>query len=132
MYNTPSVRLSLAGAAWLHQARFYSLAPLVLALLMALSGLLGLVRLRVERFFYAIPEAAVYELRTAQGVRVWVPRASNLCWAHELPCTPYVNWAALARMRWPARAGWRDIADDPHLKPPMGWTPTSGVYPRSH
>src|ERR1700693_3368773 len=65
---------SLAGAAWLHQRSFYSYAPLVLTLLMALSALRGLTRLRADSFFYAIPEAAVYQLPTTQGSRLlWVP-----------------------------------------------------------
>ena len=57
---------SLAGAAWLHQPRFYYYMPRLLVLLMALVGLRGIfVHLRVEHFFSPIQEAAVYQLRTA-------------------------------------------------------------------
>ena len=67
--------LSLAGAAWLHHPRFYSYMPKVLILLMALLVLRGLVlHLRVENFIPAIPEATVYQVRTPQGTRLWVPR----------------------------------------------------------
>ncbi len=117
--------LSLAGAAWLHQPRFYSHTPQVLILLMALLGLRGLTHLGVESFFTAIPEAAVYQLKTTQGMRLFVPRSGDQCWAHELPCTPYVNLAALARVHWPAVWPYRY---DPQLEPSQGWTPLSGIY----
>src|SRR5262249_40319517 len=94
--------LSLAGAAWLHRPRLYYYTPQMLILLMALLGLRELVRLRVESFVPAIPEPAVYQVLMTEGRRLWVPRASDQCWAHELPCTPYVNWAVLARVHWPA------------------------------
>jgi hypothetical protein len=119
--------LSLAGAAWLHRPRFYSCAPLVLIFLMMLSALCGLGRLRVEGFFNANPGAAVYQFRTTQRVRLWVPRAGDQCWAHELPCTPYVNSAALARVRWPGACRASRNANDPHLEPPPGWMPLSGA-----
>jgi hypothetical protein len=112
--------LSLAGAAWLHHPRFYSYTPKVLILLMALLVLRGLVlHLRVENFIPAIPEATVYQVQTPQGTRLWVPRTGDKCWAHELPCTPYVYSAVLARIRWPAPWPYRY---DPQLEPPPGWT----------
>jgi hypothetical protein len=112
--------LSLAGAAWLHHPRFYSYTPQVLILLMALLGLRGLVlNLRVENFIPAIPEATVYQVRTPQATRLWVPRTGDKCWAHELPCTPYVYSAVLARVRWPAFWPYRY---EPQLEPPQGWT----------
>jgi hypothetical protein len=112
--------LSLAGAAWLHHPRFYSYTPQVLILLMALLGLRGLMLpRRVENFIPAIPEATVYQVRTPQSTRLWVPRNGDQCWAHELPCTPYVYSAVLARVHWPAPWPYRY---DPQLEPPQGWT----------
>jgi hypothetical protein len=117
--------LSLAGATWLHQPGFYYYTPHVLILLMALSGLRNLVHLGGENFFYAItPEAPVYQLQTNKGTRLWVPRNRDQCWAHELPCTPYVDFAALGRVRWPETWPYHH---DPLLEPPQGWRPVSGV-----
>jgi hypothetical protein len=93
------------------------------------SAKVGLVRLRIESFVPIIPEPAVYQVLMTEGRRLWVPRKSDQCWAHELPCTPYVNWAVLARVRWPAAWPYRY---DPPLEPPQDWTPASGVYPKSH
>jgi hypothetical protein len=136
-WNAPDVRfgagfilaaalfgISFAGAVWLHQSRFYSYVPQVLILLMALLGLRDLVRLRVENFFYAIPEAVVYQLRTNQGGQLWVPRAGDQCWAHDLPCTPHVSSAVLTRVRWPA--AW-PYHYDPQMGPPDGWAPRPGL-----
>lgn len=121
--------LSLAGAAWLHQRRFHSVTPQLLILLMVPLGLRGLVHLRTDSFVSAIPEAAVYQLQTTQGTRLWVPRTRDQCWSHELPCTPYVNLAVLGRVRWPAIWPYRQ---DPELQPPQGWIPKSGIYPLPH
>jgi hypothetical protein len=115
---------SLAGAAWLHQKRFYSFMPQALILLMILFALFNLVRLKVESFVFVAPDAATYQLRTMQAIRLWVPRVGDQCWAHELPCTPYVNWVALAAIRWPTVWQYRH---DSRLEPPANWAPMSGL-----
>jgi hypothetical protein len=123
--------LSLAGAAWLHQWRFHSFTPQLLILLMVLWGLRGIMQhLRADSFLAAIPEAAVYQLQTTQGTRLWVPRTGDQCWSHELPCTPYVNLAVLDRVYWPVTL--RRYRWNPQLEPPQGWIPVPNIYPMSH
>ncbi len=111
---------SLAGAAWLHDSRFYSCTPQALTLLMALWGIHSLLHLGVERYYSPIPDAAVYQIEAPHGVGLWVPRQGDQCWAHELPCTPYVDNAALARLHWPVVFPYRH---DPNFEPPKDWTP---------
>lgn len=113
---------SLAGAAWLHDPRVYSRAPQVLTLVMVLWGFQSLLLLAVYRYRYypSPPDVAVYQIEAPHGVGVWVPREGDQCWAHELPCTPYVDNADLARVHWPVAWPYRH---DPNFDPPKDWTP---------
>jgi hypothetical protein len=138
---TAAFGLSLAAAAWLYHPRLLSCAPYALLCLVAVSGARTLLRFRVEAFSYSPPQAAVFPLRTAQetqGIRLWVTKwklgdassiaidaqdrepHSNQCWAQQLPCTPYVNPAALAHIHWPAT--WFDPSG-PALEPPRDYLP---------
>jgi hypothetical protein len=121
--------LSLAGATFLHRACFYYYTPVALVLIIALSAIPGMEGVRIGGFFYDFPASEAYQLPTTQTVRLWVPRAGDQCWAHELPCTPYVNQAALARVRWPAVLCGDRNTDDTRLEPPPGWIPLSGIGP---
>ena len=113
--------LSVA-AARLPQAPWMRAALIVV---MALSSVqqVGRVRVRRDYFFYKIPRAEVYQL-AINGSRVWVPRYRDQCWLQDLPCTPYVDPAALARIRW--RRQW-PYRYDPAFAPPSGWVPMRGV-----
>jgi hypothetical protein len=115
---------SLAGAAWLHDPEFYIYSHRLVIVMVTLWGLLLSTHLRVESFYEPVTEAPVYQLRIAQGTRLWVPQTGDQCWAHDLPCTPYVNPAALARVRW--SADWT-YHFDPNFEPPPNWVPYSGV-----
>lgn len=116
--------LSLACAAWLHQPWLYRNIPRALALLLVLSGLLGGLRLRRKDFSDTTPVAAVYQVPTPQGRGLWVPSPTDQCWAHDLPCTPYVNPTALTRIRWPSPWPYRY---DPRTAPPDSWNPPAGI-----
>ena len=116
--------LSLACATWLHRPWLYRHFPRALMLLMVLSGLRSGISLRDKNFSDAIPVAAVYQIPTSEGRGLWVPHGGDQCWAHDLPCTPYVNPAALARLRWPAAWPYRYNAQ---TAPPEGWEPISGI-----
>lgn len=95
---------------------------------MALVGIRNGSKLGADSFAFTIPKVDAYQIRTTQSTRLWVPRTGDQCWAHELPCTPYVSLAALGRVRWPAAWPYRY---DPRFAPPPGWLPLFGVFPRS-
>jgi hypothetical protein len=88
-------------AACFGMPRFAAHVP---ALLVALMLLLGIRALKRERrdYIYSLSEPATYQVADANGHRIFVPKVADLCWNHELPCTPYlepVNWI---KVRWPA------------------------------
>jgi hypothetical protein len=111
---------SVAFAVCFDQPRFAGYVP---ALVIASMGLLtihsGLWRVRSD-YFYAVVETPTYELRGPNGNRIFVPKASDRCWNHQLPCTPYFDPVALAKIKWPAN--WP--------VPPPGWAPDdiTGVF----
>jgi hypothetical protein len=121
---TAAFGLSLACAAWLHDPEVYLYSRRALIVLVAVVGLLLATRLRVRSFFQPVTQAPVYQLSVAHGTRLWVPQTGDQCWAHELPCTPYVNPTALERVHWPTNL---PNHTDPQFDPPPAWVPYSGV-----
>jgi len=117
---------SLAGAAWLHYPRFYSHTPQVLTLVMVLWAFHSLLHLGVYRYYSPIPDVPVYQIEAPHGVGLWVPQKGDQCWAHELPCTPYIDNAALAHVHWPAAFPYRH---DPNLEPSKNWRPCQKYVP---
>lgn len=70
-------------------------------------------RLQASDYFYTIPKVTAYEVKGLGGRQLFVPKGSDQCWDHKLPCTPYVGYAPLEKIQWPAN--WPAA--------PPGWTP---------
>jgi hypothetical protein len=117
---TALLGISLAAAALPIPVTAHHYAFQALIALMLLSCVFNMLLLRESSFVYTPPEAAVYQLPSPRGVAVSVPQTGDQCWAHALPCTPYVNPAALDRVHWPP-----DLRPAYHrkLQPPPGWRP---------
>ncbi|HTQ60790.1 MAG TPA: hypothetical protein VMI32_11230 [Candidatus Solibacter sp.] len=92
---------SIAFAAFFDHSRFVVYMPRFVLACMAVVSIRGLWRPQSE-YFYSVPEVATYELRGPSGHRIFVPKVLNQCWNHPLPCTPYFDPAALAKIKWPA------------------------------
>jgi hypothetical protein len=102
----------IALAACFDRPRFAVYVPALIVASMALLSIRGLWRVKSD-YFYTDSEVPTYQLRGPGGQRIYVPRDTDQCWDHPLPCTPYFDPAALARIRWPAN----------FAVPPPGWSP---------
>ena len=89
--------LSVAATAWLHRPKVYFYAPQVVLALMMFAGLLGVFFIRSQSYLYVVPEIPAYQVRTPNGLAIWVPRTGEQCWAHELPCAPSQSQARRAQ-----------------------------------
>ena len=108
---------SIAFAACFDQPRFAVYVPALVVASMALVSIRGLWRGKSD-YFYTVSEAPTYQLRGPNGNRIFVPKGdTQLCWDHQLPCTPHFDPVALARVRWPAN--WPP--------PPPGWSPDDAL-----
>jgi hypothetical protein len=107
---------SIAFAACFDQPRFAVYLPALVVASMALVSIRGFWRVKSD-YFYAVSEAPTYQLKGPTGIRIFVPKATDQCWDHQLPCTPYFDSAALARIGWPAN--WP--------VPPPGWSPDDAL-----
>jgi hypothetical protein len=108
---------SIAFAVCFDQPRFAVYVPALVVASMALVSIRGLWRVKSD-YFYAVSEAPTYQLRGPNGTRIFVPKEdTDQCWDHQLPCTPYFDPAALARIGWPAN--WP--------VPPPGWSPDDAL-----
>lgn len=65
------------------------------------------------------PVAETYAVRTASGLPVWIPQKGQLCWDHELPCTPYIHVDSWRRIWWPRGL---PMSAESSLSPPADWT----------
>lgn len=113
---------SFAASVWLTHARWHSYGTYFLVLLMVLSGVRNLWQLDEQSFVATIPAVNVYQFKAGEDMRIWVPRIGDRCWEHELPCSPYLDRAALARVRWPVAWEYRY---QPEFAPPAGWEPST-------
>jgi len=117
----------IAGAAWLRSPRLYSEGAKILVTLLLVGGVSGLRTIATHPDFnrFRIPDVAVYSVDTGGGRSVWVPVAADSCWDHPLPCTPYVDPAAIAKVR--NHDAFQPV--DASLAPPPGWKPKATVNP---
>jgi hypothetical protein len=125
---------SIALDACFNQPRLAGYVPVLVVICMAIMSLRGFWQQKGDYFYqfpkvplYEFPgtgdlshllsEVPAYELRAPDGTRIFVPKSSNRCWDHPVPCTPYFDPAALSRIRWPK--------DMPPAPP--GWSPDKPV-----
>jgi hypothetical protein len=106
----------VAFAACFDRFRFAVYVPLLVIASMALLSIRGLWRVKSD-YFYTDSEVPVYQLKGPLGQRIYVPRDAEQCWNHPLPCTPYFDPAALAKIGWPANFS----------VPPPGWSPDDAL-----
>jgi hypothetical protein len=144
-FSAPDVRFGAGFLICFGLLGFSLLASLALpAPGMLRHGLVILPAVVVVAGIYAVVTAApgqtpvpwaveTYELRTPSEPRVWIPQKGQLCWDHELPCTPYIHVDSWRRIWWPrglptfaessfsAPADWMGYeAEDSRRRPAMG------------
>jgi hypothetical protein len=116
----------VAGAAWVRKPCLYLRATRFVICALVFWGMINLLFLRKGYYIPVTPEAPVYQLSTSIGAHIFMPRTGDQCWAHELPCSPYLAPVEVLRVHWPATlSGLLDQG----LLPPQGWAPQMSVYP---
>jgi hypothetical protein len=127
LFSAAALGISVAGTAWLRNPRLDSIFAAAPITLLTIGGLLSLrtILVRPDYNIFKIPEVAVYRVDMAGGRGVWVPSTGSSCWDHPLPCTPYVNPGAIAKVRTRAVRVYRNAG----AVPPLGWTAPSSVNP---
>ncbi|MDP9052708.1 MAG: hypothetical protein M3N93_00150 [Acidobacteriota bacterium] len=125
LFSAATLWMSLACAAWLRNPHLYSRTMAMPATFMALGALIAMrtIYFRPEYTLFAIPKVEAYRINVGERKSIWVPANGNECWDHPLPCTPYVNAAAIAKVE--VRDIWLKPASSP--PPPYGFRLQSSV-----
>lgn len=106
---------ALTFAACFDQPRFSAYAPALLAAAMVVFLQGVRFRVPIDYLGWPLPEVPAHEYKDAHGNRIFVVQGNdqNQCWNHPLPCSPYFDYQALEKIRWP-----RTLP-----APPPGWKP---------